>query len=491
MYLDFEFLRSETKRLEAAHGWAERNLTASRVGKPLEEVDLFAVPLAVRRRPRYAPYDGAFAYVGLAALRNDLQAPLVGIVPAFVKPPPEFALIRITSARLTAIFDAEPLGDYAVIIESWEELDPDSVYRGLASTAEIPKILDETVARGDRNLLVSLETPIASTPKTAASPGGIAFSTLNSDSAFSEELHRALQLIQPPEYRTFLKPPKKVLTGASFEAVPGFVFTFAERYRPGANIFHSATPSNGAQLLRELKAKDGHDGELSLLSTLHASTGTRWTELLHGFAATEVTYPGDLEKIQDNDIDLRTLRDQATEDTWIGVVDIRYRSPNPPSSDVLERHARAIERDVEALLDDESTLATAFRNTALAADMVRSTRRVALSLARLHERTSVEAHLKTARGVLVDYFQEMKENATVKHLRLQADERSRNSRVRIVETVLVRTPLIAREEIWQGVEASALFADPMDLYSLLEWLEDKGFVVVDGRKRYRWIELRR
>ncbi len=115
-----------------------------------------------------------------------------------------------------------------VLIESWDYLKSDSIYKDVPYEKQIiQNIISENLIDNSQ-ISLSFQLPIISAPYAGGSFGGISLSSISYDSEFAKELLRTMQLLVPPEYRT-LQPPKNVYNGYTFPYLEGIGFHLAER----------------------------------------------------------------------------------------------------------------------------------------------------------------------------------------------------------------------------------------------------------------------
>ncbi|MBU7029911.1 MAG: hypothetical protein HXS48_23450 [Theionarchaea archaeon] len=492
-YLNVEFYKYERKRIVKAQDWYKK---ARRVGlnSNLDEISLYVVPSELSTSWKAAIAEsGNFSYIGLSVLVNSPQTSLIGLIPHAVKQPQEYRLILVKKSKGKIVFNRrlnEPA--FVTIIEEWEYLDSDYIYRDVPYERRIVSKIIREYLIDDKQISLSFQSPVMGAPYDGTF-GGISLSSIAGDSSFAKELVKTIQLIVPPEYRT-VRPPKSVYRGSAFNYARGIDFCFAERPYPSSNILSSICTNKYAGVNKELSKRRTFTGEFSIFSTInHMGNGTDvWKELLRNFTNTEVTLPENLDDLVEADVYLKYLRNVINEDLWIQVVHSRQYRPgmNAEMDDVLIGVAAGLKKDFDVLLSDihRKEEDKEYLVMSLLGPSVHNLRRIAQSLARSDEKEVLNAdYFKKARNLLIDNFTGFIEHPNFKKMREKMEASRADARFSVVQTEIVHNPRSSVVEIFQAVKSKGLFRDVYDLQGLLDWMKKKGYVIVDMNKQYRWV----
>jgi len=499
-YLDYQFLEYEKKRIAKVSEWHKRFLKTN-ANTVLDEVSFYTIPVELSTTWKAAIANfGDYSYIGLSTLYNTPQALLIALLPNTLRPPNNFRLILIKQAKKIIIFneklnEAEPV----VLIDNnndWEYLRSDSVYLYQDIQYEkniIQKTIEENLIH-DEQISRSFQSPIVSAPYIDGSVGGISLSSLAWSTTFAKELSKTIQRMVPPEYREF-KPPKSAYSGNKFKYHSGIKFHLAERPYVEGNVLSSFYTPNYGGLANKLSYRYNFAGEYSIFSTLSPNEGDVtqiWNELLSNFTATEVTLPENIDDLPLADVELTKLINALNEDLWVQLVYARQKRPDISeglSSDVLDM-ARRLENDFDVLLTD------VIRQGDSREFMVRSMlnpshnnlMRLSQSFARSDGKdTVVLDHLKQARKMIVANFEGFVNHPDFRHIRSRMEAKRNSAQYSVVQTEIVNNPRSSAGEIFESVRSTGLFRDIYDLQGLLDWLNKKGYVIVDRNRKYTWV----
>lgn len=382
---------------------------------------------------------------------------------------------------------------FVIVIEEWEYLDSDYVYLDVPYEKRIvSKIISEYLV-DDEQISLSFQSPVISAPYDG-SFGGISLSSIAGGSSFAKELVKTIRLLVPPEYRTVM-PPKSVYKGSTFNYARGIDFQFAERPYTSRNILSGICPKEYAGVDKELSRRRTFTGEFSIFSTINpVGSGTEaWKELLGNFTNTEVTLPENLDDLIEADVYLKYLRNVINEDLWIQIVHSRQYKPeiNSEMDDVFIRAVAGLKKDFDVLLSDIHKKEEEDREyvvRSLLSPSVYNLKRLAQSFARSDEKEVLNAdHLKRARNLLIDNFTGFIEHPEFKRMRWKMEASRAQARFSVVQTEIVNNPRSSAAEIFEAVKSTGLFKDVYDLQDLLDWMQERGYVIVDMKKQYRWV----
>ena len=228
-YLNTDFLKSERKRISDVDGWMKKFKRVP-YRASLGEVCHYVVPTKIK--PSWLTYLGKGNYLckGLSALRNCPIYPLIAFFPSG-KIPTDYSLIRINSSKKIALLNSytkSTIGEHAIVVEDWEELESDYIYPDVpVESGIISKIIEENTYT-KKSLAESIGAPLISSPFILGDVGGISLASILDDADSSQGLNIALQMMLPPEYRSF-SPPKSGIRGREMEIRDGMSIHVAER----------------------------------------------------------------------------------------------------------------------------------------------------------------------------------------------------------------------------------------------------------------------
>ena len=490
-YLNNDFLKSERKRINDVNGWM-KNFQRVSYRASLEEVCYYVVPIKIK--PSWLTYleEGNYLCKGLSALRNCPVHPLIAFFPLGTIPP-DYSLIRINSSKKVALLDSHTkstTGEYAIIIEDCEELESDYIYVDVPFESRIiSKIIEENI-NAEKPMAESLQSPLVSSPFVFGDIGGIALASILDDSDFAHELCKTMELMLPPEYRSF-SPPKSGLRGRNVDLGDGIGIHVAERIVTGRNYLSSVEGSTFKLLDEESRRRFAFQGEYSILGAMikSYSTGKQlYKDMLHKFFEFEVSIP-DLSKLIEYDAYIPNLTRAIGEDIWLQVVSMRQKTPSIGISLQEETKLReGIKEDIETVLCEKMPEQyTEILSEMQANDCIENLKREAKSLARAEGRETVDfSLLKHARNNFLDRLWGLENDVAFRNIKYDAKMERNQIRFFIVENLLRELRRATAEEIYQKTDKN-FFKDIEDLKGLLKWMQGKGFVIKDPQNRYIWV----
>ncbi len=267
-YLHTDFLKSEIKRWKDVESWKKR-FNSTKIGAKVEEVSFYVLPIKLGRS--WLRYCSLKEYVckGLSAIKN---CPIHTMVAFFPKnrEPSDYSLIKIEDAKKYVILDGyskSTIGHYSLIVESWEELPTDYIYRDIPHE---PKIINEILGENismDDYMIESVKSPLCSSPYVFGDKGGISFNSLLDSSSFAKVLERTMQMMVPPEYRSF-EPSESVLKGKDIRIDNRIEIHVAEKIIRGNNFLKSFGSFEYNKMEHENKERSQFLGEYSVVGGL-------------------------------------------------------------------------------------------------------------------------------------------------------------------------------------------------------------------------------
>lgn len=491
-YLNTDFLKSERKRITDVNGWM-KNFQRVPYRASLKEVCYYVVPIKIR--PSWLTYTGEQDYLckGLSALRNCPIYPLIAFFPSG-KIPTDYSLIRINSSKKIALLDSytkSTTGEYAVIIEDWEELESDCIYVDVPfESGSISKIIKENTHTTD-SLAKSIAAPLISAPLVFRGIGGIALASILDDEDSSQGLNIALQMMLPPEYRSFL-PPESGIRGMNKDIGDGISIHLAEKIITGRNYVSSVEGSSFEIMEPEKRKRLAFQGEYSILGALikAQSRGIRlYEEMLHNFFESEITISNLSEQVDADGV--LKLINTVDEDLWIQIARMRDKSP---SLDISKRedenYRRNIKADIDVILCER--VPDRFRDIIAEMkvdDCIENLKREAQSIARAENRETANLSLlEQSRRIFKDRLWMLEEDELFRNIKYRIKEKSDEYRYFILKNILRELRIATAEEIYQKVNSNRTyrnsFRDLKDLKRLLSWSEQKYLVYRDPKNRY-------
>ncbi len=491
-FRNLDFLKYEEKLLQDAFRWYGKFLKSKNASQ-LDEISLYVVPLELDFSWKAAIVEcGDFNYFGLTPLFNSPPLLLIGLIPTRAKQPRDYQLIRVIKSKKLHLFNKKKYAiEPVIIIEDWEEMKSDKIYldvpyeRGIVQKTIRENLID------DNQISLAFQSPIISAP-VSGHIGGVALSSISAKSNFAFELLKTMQMIVPPEYRS-LPPPQKAYDGANFQYFDGIKFHLAERPSFGTYTLSTVCATEYDTVYNAMLKRYRAGGEMSVLSTLYSPTQyvpNIWAELLKNFSETEFTLPYDLDELKGIDIDLTSLKGAINEDLWMQVVYSKQYKPaldDPSEFDALKS---LLSKDFDAHLSgtdvDDSTREFLVRQ--MMAKSGDNLKRIAQSLARSEEKDIVSLdHLKMARSTIIENFDGFIRHDRFNKIRFKMAEMKRNIRLNVLRAELNFHPQLSVKEIFEDVKSESVFDDIYDLQGFLDWLNTRGYVIVDGNKKYSWV----
>ena len=493
-YISWDFLSYEKKRIEDLSDWYS---AFKKVDYQQEKYDLilYAVPIELSSTWKATVAEHNMNYMGLSALPNSPQNLLVGLFPEGVNAPHEYAPIRITGARRILLQNIKKkMLEYALIIESWEPIESDFIYKDVPYEKNIiSKILQENLIN-DVSVTRAFQSPAMSSPYVPGSFGGISLSSFSSDASFCSELIKSINLMVPPEYRT-TSPPQDALVGIKFHYTNGIKFHFAERPYVEDNILSGFKSREYATLTHELSRRLNFKGEYSIFSSIiptKAGHTQLMMEFVLKFPQTEITFPKSVEESILTGSKVDDFNHAINEDIWIQVVHARQLHPglDNRSSRYLAEYAGRLSLDYDAILS--SVYSSSTIRSQVVSSMFHQSKynleRLAQSLARADgKKTLAEKQFQLARGIIIDNFSELVHKSDIKQIISRMKARKENERFSVIQSEIINNPKSTTLELYNELKSLNLFDDIYDLQTLLDWLRKKGHVVEDEKKRYTWV----
>ncbi len=488
-YLNAEFLKSERKRINDIDGWM-KNFQRVPYHASLEDVCYYTVPIKIRSTWLTYLGEGDYLCKGLSALRNCSIYPLIAFFPSG-KIPTDYSLIRIKSSKKIALLNSytkSTTGEYAIIIEDWEELESDYIYVDMPFESRIISKIIEENTNAEKLLTESLQSPIVSSPFVLGDVGGISLASILDDSDYAHELCKTMELMLPPEYRSF-SPPKSGLRGRNVDIGSGIGIHVAERIVTGRNYLSSVEGSTFKLMDEESRKRFSFKGEYSILGAMiksHSTGRQLHKDMLHKFFEFEVSIPN-LSRF--SAIEYDALTKAIDEDIWLQVVFMRQKTPSIDISSQEEKRLReVIKEDIETVLCER--MPEQYReilSEIRANDCIENLKREAKSLARAEGRENVDfSLLRHARNNFIDWFWDLENDVEFRNVEYNAKIEWKNIRFFIVENILRELGSATAEEIYQKVDKN-FFKDIGDLKGLLTWMQGRKpspFVIKDSQNRY-------
>jgi hypothetical protein len=490
-YLNTDFLKSERKRIKDVNGWM-KNFQRVPYHASLKEVCYYVVPIKIKSSWLTYLGEGDYLCKGLSALRNCPIYPLIAFFPSG-KIPTDYALIRISSSKKIALLDSytkSTTGEYAIIIEDWEKRESDEIYVDVPfEKRAVSKIIEENTGV-ERTLAESISSPLISSPLVLGSVGGISLASILDDTDSSQGLNIALQMMLPPEYRSF-SPPKSGIKGRDIEIEGGISIRVAEKIVTGKNYVSSVEGSSFSIMEPEKRKRAIFHGEYSILGAMIKSLSIErrqlYKEMLHKFFESEVSIPNLGEQVDADGV--LNLINAVDENLWLQIAFMRQNTPSLSISEQEEENCRRkIKEDIDVVLCEK--MPEAFRDIIAeikVKDCMENLKREAKSLARAEGKEKVDSLLlHHARNDFLDRFWQLEEDEMFRNIKYDAKNEWNKIKSFNVENILRELKGATIEEIYQRVDKT-FFKDIEDLKGLLKSLQRKDRVIKDSQNRYIWV----
>lgn len=493
-YLNYEFLNYEQRRIRGLSDW-NKKFKEAKINSGLESASFYVKPVGLNSSWKAAVAEyGNFNYIGLSALSNSPSILVIGLIPRSSKQPQDHRLIDITkSKRINLVNKMKNIVEPAVLIEEWNPLKSDSIYVDVPYEKKIiSKLINENLIN-DEQISLSFQSPIISAPFGGVI-GGVSLSSIYDNSSFAKELAKTIQLMVPPEYRT-LPPPKSVVKGHDFQYLDGVEFCLAERPLSDENVLSSIYANQYDRVDKELALRYNFRGEFSVFSAINPPEGNWtqiWKELWKNFTAAEITLPDKFSELKDSDVVIH-LNKVIDEDLWIQVVHSRQYMPGMDDNieNELIKKVNHLKEHFDIMLSDTEIQyeSRSFLVDKLASQSKDNLLRIAQSFARAEEKNQLDYnHFKKATDLIKENFDGLIKHSEVNKIKTKIRRRKRieNPRYSVVQTEIINNPYSTTAEVFEAVRSTKSFKDVYDLQHFLDWLRERGFVIVDGKKRYIW-----
>ena len=486
-FTNTEFLECERRRIEVAHAWY-LNYKKSPEGANLEETNFYVLPIELNPQVAAETSYQEFIPKGLSALSNDFQMPMLMLLKWDIKLPEEYSYIRIIKGKKhTLTTQRNDVCYEAIVVDEWEYDEADKVYLDISTEKKgVKKILYETFH--EEHIALALQAPLLSSPPKANLSGGIGLSSPLSSSAFAFELQKVLQMMLPPEYRSY-NPPENFIVGKKILLSVGLNFHPAERHilskkKVSSDVYHDA-----GLIDKEEKARREFQGEYSYTSSIVPKNYTiqeTARECFKRLSTTEITL-FNLDEFADHTILTPLIKQGADETIWATIVRARYFNPQINESEIDSlKFQKRLQEDWKILLPEfgyKENLEMVVRLKAKRS--TDNSLRIAQSIARSEGRKTVEsADLARARVMLLDSLEEARKHEIIVKSKRIVEKQKEQKRVATISTLL-ESDALTTKEIWEEVENEKIYPDIGDLQKLLDWLNERGYVWKDLMGRYR------
>lgn len=336
----------------------------------------------------------------------------------------------------------------------------------------------------------SIGAPLISSPFVLGSVGGISLASILDDPDSSQGLNIALQIMLPPEYRSFF-PPKSGISGKYMVMSNGISIHVAERILTGRNYVSSVEGSSFSVMEPEKRNRADFRGKYSILGAMIKSSSTErgqlYKEMLHKFFESEVSIPNLSEQVDADGV--LSLINSVDEDSWLQIVSMRQKTPILSISErEEENYRRKLKEDIDVVLCEK--MPEPFRNIVAemkVKDCMENLKREAKSLSRAEGKEKVDVDLLChARNNFLDRFWQLEEDERFRDLKYDAKAEWNKFRSFNVESILIEVNGATIEELYLGVDKT-VFKDIDALKGLLKSLQRKNLVIKDSKNRYIWV----
>lgn len=482
-YLDYEFLETERKRIKDVEKWFNLSYVGAKDGEKVEEVCYYCVPNKISKpllNSLFEYEEGEFEIKGLSAVYNSLQFPLTMLIPKGRKVPKDYSPVRIISARRKVLINKDVPKEEAcfnaLIVEDWEELPADFIYKDLPYEKRlVSKLIYENLNR-DEHVASSFQAPIISSPIVLNGNGGVSFSSLLRNTPFVLELIKTLQRMLPPEQRTMLPIPS-LLRGRLVDINGGIKFHVAERPPRSDSILSCSYGNSYKTVNEELGYRDSFGGEYSFIASI-APLGSRldvFRTMLKRFNQTVIT-AFNMDRLKE-DAGLQNLNKSIDLNLHLSIVNCKQINPRIDKNAIGEEAlSNFVRKDWDMFLaqmglnSDERDFSLNIRVQRTVDNILK----LSQSLARSELKQEVEEkHIKEARQIFKTNAEEFLGQPEVRGIKDYLKQHKKNERVDTITTLLENGGLTLNE-IWEEIKQSKLFKDIKDLQDLLEWMNKKA-----------------
>jgi hypothetical protein len=492
-YLNTDFLKSERERINDVAAWTKK-FQRGPYHAPLEDVCYYVLPIEIKSRWLTYLEEGHTECKGLSALRNCSVEPLVAFFPSG-RAPRDYTPIRINSSKKIALLNSYTKSTFvqnAITIEDWDVLEIDFIYADVRTESNFVSRIIEENTNTEESMAKSIAAPLISAPFVLGGIGGISSASILDERELSHGLNIALQMMLPPEYRSFL-PPKSGIKGKKIEILEGISIHLAEKILTGRNYVRSVEGPNFGIMELERSKRAAFRGEYSILGALinSQSRGIElYEELIHKFFESEICIPNLGEQVDADGV--LNLIEAIDEDSGLQIASLRQRNPAIRISvQEEENFRRLINADIDVVLterirdDGLRDIITEMKVDAC----VENLKREAQSIARSENRDCADlTALEQARRTFKDRLWMLEDDERFRNIRYNARAERGRIRVSILKNTLRELRIATAEEIYQKVNsntaARTFFRDFEDLKQLLIWAERNYTVYRDSRMRY-------
>ena len=416
-------------------------------------------------------YEG-YKVIGLSALYNSLQEPILAIVEE-TKVPADNSLIDIVESKKRRVMDGktiEPL-DFIEISE-YNLLPPDKVLVDVpVENNYAAKIISENLI--DHPITTfALQAPLISSPLVHGELGGIGLTSFTGRAGFNEEVVSTLIGALPPFYSS-INPPKTTVEGRLIQVRRGLSYRVSEKIPNSKHRVEGITRDSKFNIAS--RNRMNFNGEYSILSNFnydYNSSNESLFKNVESFGRTEVFLPYHLDYHIDKS-DLKRFTQAITEDFWLQIAHARQLVPRVSESSNLEvKYENHLKGDFDVLvtgLGDNQTKKSMV-NLLVDQNMV-SLIKNAKALARSEGTERVqEHHFRKSRDIIVDTFYEFWEKPGLNYAKEKL-KHSKNLMTIAIRTVLSNKPPLQIDEIWTKIRPNFPEKRFNDLFLHLEGLK--------------------
>ena len=484
-YLNVDFCKYESRRIKNVHHWVNA-FNKAETGSKLESVEIYCISIKMNKYFRFKKvflekYEG-YKVIGLSALYNSLQEPILAIVEE-TKVPADNSLIEIIESKKRRIMDGktiEPL-DFIEISE-YNLLPPDKVLVDVpVENNYAAKIISENLI--DHPITTfALQAPLISSPLVHGELGGIGLTSFTGRAGFNEEVVSTLIGALPPFYSS-INPPKTTVEGRLIQVRRGLSYRVSEKIPNSKHWVEGITRDSKFNIAS--RNRMNFNGEYSILSNFNYSSNESVFRSVESFGRTEVFLPYHLDYHIDKS-DLKRFTQAITEDFWLQIAHARQLVPRVSESSNLEvKYENHLKGDFDVLvtgLGDNQTKKSMV-NLLVDQNMV-SLIKNAKALARSEGTERVqEHHFRKSRDIIVDTFYEFWEKPGLNYAKEKL-KHSKNLMTIAIRTVLSNKPPLQIDELWKKVSPNFPEKRFNDLFLHLEGLRSGFMVFKDSNGGY-------
>lgn len=393
-------LLHERRQIAALAAWRDHVYRRSREGQALPEFRAYSCPVEIPPTLKTRIFDlELYAYKILMASPKGSHVNILGLFLNAQHVPPDYALLRITSATKKVLIDRSNTTYEAVVIESCEVLDPLHAHEGMPFEKNVAHKLFQS-AFGDKVLADSLQAPLLGAPKVGNGKGGIGLGAALDRSDFILGLRKVMHDMLPIELQQVPPVGKEQRVPTAWAHI-GAVST--TKVTPSYHTLQLLSPESMQAIARQEALRISTQHEHSYAAT--AFVGSRkdiYRDLANNFFRCDITAI-DLGQAHADTRALQRLRQDITEEVRTSIACAHLIQPSinatdPEKHQLLQKFHSDMTVHLERLQYQASRQSLPMIHAAAA---LRNAHRIAQALARARgDSVATYDDLRTARVMI-------------------------------------------------------------------------------------------